>query len=67
MISTKFSSLSSSTSFFAKTADILSLSAPGAAKLENPLALSYKEGSAPAVIISSCTLNPTRYDGVFVY
>ena len=45
---------------------ILNLSAPGAAKFENPLALSYNEISSFALIIDSSIFKPTLYDGVFV-
>ena len=64
---TKFSSLSSSTSFLAKVAVILSLSAPGAVKLLNPWALSDKEGSMSADIISSLILNPILWLEVLAY
>ena len=46
---------------------ILSLSAPGAAKFENPLALSYNDSSSFADTNSSLIKSPTRYEGVFVY
>ena len=46
---------------------IFNLSEPGAAKLVNPLALSYKPSSSLAVTNSSWILKPTLYDGVFVY
>ena len=45
----------------------MSLSAPGAAKFENPLALSYKDLSSFADTISSTIVRPTRYDGELVY
>ena len=46
----------------------LNLSAPGAAKFENPLALSYRSLSVDeAVINSSFTKRPTLYDGVLLY
>ena len=35
--------------------------------MEKPLALSYKDSSSFAPIISSCIVNPTLYDGVFEY
>ena len=48
--------------------DSLNLSAPGAAKFENPLALSYRSLSeAEAVTNSSLTNKPTLYEGAFVY
>ena len=47
--------------------EILNLSAPGAAKLVNPFALSYKEESSLALITSSIISKPTLYDGVFDY
>ena len=47
--------------------DILNLSAPGAAKLVNPFALSYNEGSSFEFIISSETSKPILYDGVVEY
>ena len=46
---------------------ILSLSAPGAAKFEKPLALSYKESSSFAEMTSSSIVKPIRYEGVLVY
>ena len=46
---------------------ILNLSAPGAAKLVNPFALSYNEGSSFEFIISSETSKPILYDGVTEY
>ena len=57
----------SSRDFFDNFTDILNLSAPGAAKLLNPFALSYKESSSVAATTSSRTSNPTLYDGVLVY
>ena len=45
---------------------ILNLSAPGEAKLENPLALSNNEGSSLDDTIDSVTVRPTLYEGVFV-
>ena len=52
--------------FFDNVAEILSLSAPGAAKFENPLALSYNDLSSLADTISSKIVSPTLYDGLFV-
>ena len=49
-----------------KIADIFNLSAPGAAKFENPLALSYSDLSSLADTISSKIVSPTLYDGLFV-
>ena len=46
---------------------IFNLSAPGAAKFENPFALSNSEESSLDDIIDSKILNPTLYDGLFVY
>ena len=62
-ISTKFWSLKSFKSFFAKLIDICNLSAPGAAKFVYPDALSFNDGSSSAVINFSSMLNPIRYDG----
>ena len=50
-------------SFLASCVLILSLSAPGAAKFENPLALSYNESSSFAVTNCSSMLRPTLYEG----
>ena len=50
-----------------KVAVIFNLSAPGAAKFENPLALSYNESSSLDETISSRIVRPTLYEGVFVY
>ena len=51
-----------------RVVDSLNLSAPGAAKFENPLALSYRSLSvAEAVTSSSFTNRPTLYDGVLPY
>ena len=50
-----------------KVAVIFNLSAPGAAKFENPLALSYSDLSSLADTISSKIVRPTLYDGVLVY
>ena len=44
--------------------EILNLSAPGAAKLVKPFALSYNEESSFAFTTSSMTSNPTLYDGL---
>ena len=63
----KFVSLKSVKLFFANVVVIFNLSAPGAAKLENPLALSYSESSSFAVISCSWILRPTLYDGVLLY
>ena len=52
-------SLLSSRDFFDNLTDILNLSAPGAAKLVNPFALSYNEGSSFEFIISSEISKPT--------
>ena len=57
--SMKFSSLKSVNDFLDKLKDIFNLSAPGAAKFEKPWALSYKEESWLAFIISSLIFNPT--------
>ena len=65
--STKSISLVSVRDFFDKVAVIFNLSAPGAAKLENPFALSNNEESSLDDIIDSVTFNPTRYDGLFEY
>ena len=59
-------SLLSSRDFFDNLTDILNLSAPGAAKLLKPFALSYNESSAVAATTSSRTSNPTLYDGVLL-
>ena len=45
---------------------ILSLSAPGAAKLVNPFALSNNELSSFAFTNVSSIFKPIRYEGVFV-
>ena len=51
-----------------RVVDSLNLSAPGAAKFENPLALSYRSLSdAEAVTNSSFTNKPTLYDGELLY
>ena len=51
-----------------RVVDSLNLSAPGAAKLEKPLALSYRSLSeADAVTSSSLTSNPTLYEGELLY
>ena len=65
--SIKLVSLKSVKLFLASVVVIFNLSAPGAAKLENPLALSYKESSSFAVTNCSSIFNPTLYDGVFEY
>ena len=54
-------------SFFDNVAEIFSLSAPGAAKFEKPLALSYRDLSSLADIISSSIVSPTLYEELFVY
>ena len=46
---------------------ILNLSAPGAAKLVNPFALSYKEESSLALMTSSIIWKPTLYEGLLEY
>ena len=53
--------------FLVRVVLILSLSAPGAAKFENPLALSYNDSSSFAETNSSLMKSPTRYEGLFVY
>ena len=53
--------------FLARTNSIFNLSAPGAAKLENPFALSYKEVSSFAATSVSTTCKPTLYVLSFVY
>ena len=58
--STKFVSFVSVTSFFEREVFICNLSAPGAAKFENPLALSYNPSSSFAVINCSSIVKPTR-------
>ena len=65
-ISTKFSSLISSISKATNEAVIFNLSAPGAVKLLNPWALSDRDGSISADIISSIIWNPT-YDLKYYY
>ena len=57
--STKSVSSTSVKSFLVSVKVIFNLSAPGAAKLENPLALSYNDASFLALIISSFIFNPT--------
>ena len=57
-ISTKFLSLKSSILFLTNLVEILSLSAPGAAKLENPFALSKRLLSCLAFINSSLISRP---------
>ena len=47
--------------------DILKRSAPGAAKLVKPFALSYRDGSSFEFIISSEISKPTLYDGLIEY
>ena len=59
-------SLKSVKDFFESSVLIFNLSAPGAAKLEKPLALSYSWGSSLAVIICSSIVNPTLYDGYWL-
>ena len=54
--STKSLSLTSDKSFLCKVTDNLNLSAPGAAKLVNPFALSYNEESSFALTTSSSHL-----------
>ena len=58
--SKKLVSLISVNSFLARVVSIFNLSAPGAAKFEKPLALSYNESSCLAVINCSFILRPTR-------
>ena len=65
--SMKFVSLKSVKLFFPNVVVIFNLSAPGAAKFENPLALSYRESSFLAVINCSSMFKPTLYDGLFEY
>ena len=58
--SIKSSSFRSSKLFLIRVVVIFSLSAPGAAKFENPLALSNKSGfSVDATVISSFIKRPT--------
>ena len=58
--STKSPSLVSVSSFLCKDIDNLSLSAPGAASFENPLALSYRsELTEDGPIVSSFIKKPT--------
>ena len=64
--STKSVSLVSVINFLVKVKLIWNLSAPGAAKFVNPLALSNKESSSFDPMINSSTFKPTLYDGVFV-
>ena len=64
--SIKLVSFLSVRSFFANLTLILNLSAPGAAKLLNPFALSYNDESSFAFIISSTISNPTLKDGVLL-
>ena len=45
----------------------MNLSAPGAAKLVNPFALSYNAGSSFELIISSEISKPILYYGVIEY
>ena len=64
----KFSSFRSLRDFLISVVDSLNLSAPGAAKFEKPLALSYRSlFSEEAVTNSSLTNKPTLYEGAFVY
>ena len=57
--SIKLSSSKSSNDFLINDVVILSLSAPGAEKLVNPLALSFKVGLISALIICSLRKSPT--------
>ena len=62
----KFASLKSLIGFFVKVKEIFNLSAPGAAKLVNPFALSYNDSSSLEPTNNSSTLKPILYVGVFV-
>ena len=53
--------------FLDSVAEIFNLSAPGAAKFEKPLALSYSDLSSLADITSSSIVRPTLYEELFVY
>ena len=57
--STKSVSSKSVINFLDNERVIFNLSAPGAAKLVNPFALSYKDGSSFALTKDSVTFNPT--------
>ena len=61
--SIKLESLRSVRLFLTKVVCILNLSAPGAAKLVKPFALSYKVLSCFAFTISSLIWRPTLYEG----
>ena len=51
--------------FFVKVNSSFNLSAPGAAKFDEPCALSSKVLSSPESITVSATATPTLYEGVF--
>ena len=65
--SIKFASLRSSKSFLINVGFSWNLSAPGAAKFENPAALSNKLESSNADTTFSSMNKPTLYDGTSVY
>ena len=62
MSSMKSVSFLSDINFLVNINSIFNLSAPGAAKLVKPLALSYKLSSSFALIINSFICKPTLYD-----
>ena len=54
--------------FLIRDVDSLNLSAPGAAKFEKPLALSYKSLSKEDAVTSSSVISsPILYEGVLEY
>ena len=65
--SMKFASLRSSISFLISVGLTWNLSAPGAAKFENPAALSNKSESSNADTTFSSMNKPTLYDGTSLY
>ena len=58
-VTTRISLENTSMDFLVNDVDIFNLSAPGAAKFENPLALSFNDESESADTNSSCTNKPT--------
>ena len=65
--SIKSLSLKSSIALNAREADIFKRSAPGSAKLLNPLELSVRFGSSSEFIVSSTILSPILPVGVSLY
>ena len=65
--SMKLASLRSSISFLINVGFTWNLSAPGAAKFENPAALSNKSESSNAETTFSSINNPTLYEGLLSY